>query len=203
MKKILGVCGALLLSAGTVMAADEMSYAQAPTYNWSGLWAGGHAGYVSGSVTGTPGVATSGPSGADVGLHAYYNFQQGNWVFGPYLGVPVIQKSGSLVAGFTTTAEWGLTGGFRLGYAIDRWLPYGMVAGIVGGASNNFPASPNSNTHTGYALVLGVDYAVTDRWAVGARYAHVSMSKETYGGASGPVGWDADSFVGMLTFKLY
>ena len=203
MNRILALSGALFLSGGTALAGDASLYSAASAYDWSGLWVGAHAGYVTGSVTGSPGVSTSGPSGADVGIHGYYNFQHGNWVFGPYLGIPVVQKSGSLVAGFTTTTEWAVTGGFRVGYAIDRWLPYGMVAGIVGGASNDTPATPNSNTHTGYALVLGVDYALTDRWAIGARYAHVSMSKETYGGASSPAGWDADSVVGTVTFKLF
>lgn len=202
MHKLSVLCGALLLSSGSALAADAVLYSSAPAYDWSGLWIGGHAGYVSGHVIGYGG-ATSGPSGADVGVHGYYNFQHGNWVFGPYLGVPVVQKSGSVDSFITTKAEWAVTGGFRLGYAIDRWLPYGVIGGIVAGGKEDAGLAPMTNTHTGLAFILGVDYALTDRWAVGARYAHVSLGKEKYGGASSPIGWDGDSFVATLAFRLF
>lgn len=202
MRKFLALCAAVLLSGGTALADGASFYSTASVYDWSGLWVGGHAGYVSGSITGFPGTS-SGPSGADVGVHAYYNFQHGNWVFGPYIGVPLVGKSGNVGGAITTKADWAVTGGFRVGYAIDRWLPYGVIGGIVAGASENNGVAPTSNTHTGYALILGVDYALTDRLAAGARYAHISLSKETYGGSSAPIGWDGDSFVGTLTFKLF
>ena len=201
MNKLLALCTALLLSGGTAQAADASLYSPAPAYDWSGIWVGAQAGYVSGSLTDFAGTS-SGPSGADVGLHGYYNFQRGNWVFGPYFELPLGQADGTTSFG-ETKLDWAFTGGFRLGYAFDRWLPYGGLAGIVGGASENSGIAPTSNTHTGYALLLGVDYGVTERWSVGARYAHVSMSKEKYGGYSSPVGWDADSIVATLTFKLY
>ena len=202
MKKILVLCGALMLSGGPALATEASLYSPASAYDWSGLWVGVHGGYVSGKVTGNPGMTTSGPSGPDIGLHGYYNFQHGNWVFGPYVGLPLAPKEGK-ASTYTIRAQSAVVGGFRLGYAFDRWLPYGVVAGVIAEASENSFVTPSTNTHTGYALVAGIDYAVTDRMAVGARYAHVSMSQETYGGAGGPTGWDGDSFVATLTFKIH
>lgn len=177
MNKFVALCGALFVSGGTALAADATFYSAAPAYDWSGIWVGAQAGYVSGSLTDFTGTS-SGPSGADVGLHGYYNFQRGNWVFGPFVELPLGQADGTTSFGATTKLDWGFTGGFRVGYAFDRWLPYGGLAGIVGGASETGGIAPTSNTHTGYALLLGVDYALTERWSVGARYAHVSMSKK-------------------------
>ena len=108
MNKLLALCTALLLSGGTAQAADASLCSPAPAYDWSGIWVGAQAGYVSGSLTDFAGTS-SGPSGADVGLHGYYNFQRGNWVFGPYFELPLGQADGTTSFG-ETKLDWAFTG---------------------------------------------------------------------------------------------
>ena len=186
----------MLASVGAAFAADRR-YSPTPAYNWSGLWVGAEAGYVSGTATST-GVTPSTLSGADFALHAIYNYQTAsNWVISPFVVVPLPTAS-STIASTPVKINWALVGGLRVGYAMDRWLPYALVGAVVGGGT----VRTYSATHTGYTFGLGVDYAVTDQWTVGARYAYVSMGAETYGGA-GPFGWNGNSVVATLNYKLY
>jgi outer membrane immunogenic protein len=110
-----------------------------------------------------------------------------------------LPAASSTIASTPVKIDWALVGGVRVGYAMDRWLPYALAGAVVGGGT---ATGGGSATHTGYTFGLGVDYALTDQWTVGARYAYVSMDKKLYGGA-GPFGWNGNSVVATLNYKLY
>jgi outer membrane immunogenic protein len=201
LKKFLALVAAMVPTAAfaadaTVYPAPthhhESLYSPTAVHDWTGLYVGGSLGYVSGTVTGP---TTGGLSGVDVDVHVQYNFQSGNWVFGPFVAIPLPTASATVVV--PVKIDWALVAGGRLGYAMDRWLPYVIAGGIVGGGS----ASSFSATHTGYTLGLGLEYAVSDRWTVGGRYAYVSMGAQPYGGL-GSYGWDAHSIAATLNVKL-
>ncbi len=194
------VAGAIALSAttGAALADDSANWG---TYDWSGLWIGGHAGGVAGKITGPFGGQFMG--GTDAGVHAYYNFAlHDGWIFGPYVAVPLapaLGNSGSLE--YKTT--WAVVGGARLGYAADRIMPYVLAAAIVGGGQVSDGSSTTGQTHTGYTLGGGIDIAIHDKVSAGVRYAHVWINEKGYSPTlTGPFGWDADSFVFTLNFKL-
>jgi outer membrane immunogenic protein len=89
--------------------------------------------------------------------------------------------------------DWFGTSRLRLGYAIDRFLPYvtgGVAYGQVsgGGFQNVLGAGPGvfsssaSRTQAGWAAGAGVESALTERLSLKAEYLYVDI-----GGVSGPV----------------
>ncbi|HVY20867.1 MAG TPA: outer membrane beta-barrel protein [Bauldia sp.] len=170
------------------------------TYNWSGLYVGAFGGGISGTITPSSG-SNSGPSGADLGLTVSYAWQSAsNWVLTPFVAIPIAGQTGNYGGGVPVRIDWSVVGGLKLGYAIDRWQPYAFVAAVTGGATAT-PGASESHQHTGVAFGLGADYALTDRWSIGARYAHVSVGAQTYFNSFN-VGWDGDSFAGTISYKL-
>ncbi|MBO0758063.1 MAG: porin, partial [Bradyrhizobiaceae bacterium] len=141
---------ALLQATSTAAAADASAATPVkapPLYNWTGFYAGAHAGYATGSSDWTaqntvPGPLISGTTdlfsragGLEGGFQAGYNVMLPSRVvlgfetdvtFPNYLNgalsfaTPTIgQASTAEAVEFTATARG------RLGYAIDRWLIYG------------------------------------------------------------------------------
>jgi outer membrane immunogenic protein len=194
------VAGALALAGmgGSAFAADANW--TSPAHNWTGFYIGAFAGAASGSLTPSSGT-NSGPSGADVGVTVSYAWQTpSNWVFTPFVAVPLAGQSGTFGGSIPAHIDWAALAGLRLGYAMDRWQPYGFVAGVVGGGTGGTGGGAQHNTHSGIAFGVGIEYALTDRWAFGLRYAHVSVDQKPY--FSVPVGWQADSIAATVNFKL-
>lgn len=195
---------ALLSMIGWAHAADPVVYVPtgAPAghhfghtgaFDWSGWYLGGYLAHVSGHLTGDftdPAIST-----IDGGAQLHYNMMvDANWVLSPFVIVPVPGAVGDT----EFTVNWALIGGARLGYAHGRWLPYAFVGAEVAGVTTE---SFGSNTHTGLVAGAGVEYAVDDRWMIGARYAFISMGARDYG--VGDVGWQGHSLAATLNFKLH
>lgn len=73
----------------------------------------------------------------------------------------------------------------RLGYAIDRFMPY-VTGGAAFGKVNLwspagvfFPAISESHTAFGWAAGAGVEYAFTDHLTAKLEYRHVDLGKHT------------------------
>lgn len=175
-------------------------------YSWTGFYVGGNVGYSWGRSSG--GVALNGASiySGDVNVDGVigggqigYNWQTGNFVIGletdiqgsgqsgnslqsygiPVVGGPVIPVSDADTYKLT---YFGTVRG-RLGYAVDRWLPYvtgGWVYGretidgtrTQGGFVNPFSISNNPN---GWALGGGVEMAIDKNWSVKAEYLYLDL----------------------------
>jgi outer membrane immunogenic protein len=195
--KRLALCLAVLFGGAPAMAAD---YAAPISYDWTGWYVGGFIGGASGHMTdGTTGQLFS---GLDAGVHLLYNAQlANNWVISPFVAIPIPGKTDTPggFPGLTAKLDWAATAGVRIGYALDRWLPYAFAGGAIGGVSVD--GGGGSNTHTGITLGAGFDYALSDQWTVGLRYAHVSVGSQSY--FSVPVGWNGDSLAATFSFKLH
>lgn len=161
------VAALLVLSSVPAFAADLPVKADAytslpPVYNWSGFYAGLHAGYAAtkATVTDTTGGVPFGPFGYEpdgglAGVQGGYNYQRGQFVVGlegdfGYVGLRGSSIIGSSVAvahqDLTLSSGWygDITG--RVGYAV---MPALLVYGKGGYAYFNTDAR-QTTTNPGY-----------------------------------------------------
>jgi len=200
-----------LFSLGAAKAADmyipvKAVAAPVPYVDWTGFYAGLAAGYHTGKITeaGCVGIC---PNGARVkGLfllgQAGYDYQfANNVVLGVFAAVPLIPMKATNVnlpplGTYRTKANFVANFNARLGYAYMNWLPY-VFGGVV--FANTTVTEPSSlkfsKTYTGYALGFGVEYALSRKWSVDAKYSYIHLPKKTYlfTGALGPEQFGEDS----------
>jgi high affinity Mn2+ porin len=174
------------------------SQVAAPSYRWTGLYAGAHLGYGGGSFgAGTNPVLNQGvllPStvtGLIAGYQVGYNYQLPNNVV---LGLegditflsPVDPKKFDNTVPFATTLNYFATARTRIGYAFGDILPY-----ITGGAAFGhskvevFDAggsvfTTKSADHFGWTVGAGVEVALDRRWSAKLEYNYVDLSAHTY-----------------------
>jgi outer membrane immunogenic protein len=194
MKKLSLVAAALALSAGTAVAQDQV-------YDWSGAYIGAQAGYAVGESLYTNSdfpteYVNYDPDGFFGGVYAGYNFQMSNNV--------VLGVDGDLnFTGIKGTNDYWWVGRGpvpsasaeikysaalrgRLGYAMDRFLPY--VAGGLSMAKYDFDFIldtghvyyAESKSMVGWNVGLGADYAATDNIVVRAEYRHSDYGSKSF-----------------------
>jgi opacity protein-like surface antigen len=216
------------LAAGCVIAfvATAASAADLPVkalhkesvYNWTGLYAGGHIGYVWGDVrnnTINPTVSNIHPEGVFGGFQLGYNYQLPNrWVFGLELAVPIASAADTVpeptAPGLTFSGEllYGVTVLGKVGYAFGRTLPYGFAGFVYGRGEGRVQGLGFDQTversHVGWAAGFGIDHAIAPQWSIFGRYTHVDLSNEDYNFTFGTrnVGFSADSLVFGVNYHL-
>jgi outer membrane immunogenic protein len=154
-------------------------------YNWTGFYAGVNLGYGMGtaSASALPGIAIK-PKGFLAGGTFGYNWQSGALVYGIEGDLDYSAVKGSVACGVLVTCEvanpWLATFRGRLGYAMDRWLPY-VTAGAAYGkvkasetALGGVAVSSSSN-QLGWAFGAGVEYAFMGSWTAKLEYLHVDL----------------------------
>ena len=142
-----GVAAVTLAAAvgwgGAATAADlplkAARPAPPPACMWCGLYIGGHVGAgwskFDGDDHGDDPFENE-PSGVAVGLHAGYNWQSGQWVFGVEGDATITPWEDSAVSGnnnnklWNSRLDWLASIRGRVGYAFDRTLLY-----VTGGAA--------------------------------------------------------------------
>lgn len=182
-------------------APTQMLPVKAPgvlPFNWGGLYAGLNLG---GGFSDVSGVVFGGQVG--------YNWQINQLVFGVETDIQFSsQDDSSTIAGFAATQDLNWFGTFRgrVGYAVwDRWLPYFTVGLAYGGRETTLRGVSNSNTSVGWAIGLGVDYAINQSWSARLEYLHVSLDgyTATYAGVPVAVGsLDNDIIRGAVNYKI-
>lgn len=184
--------------------------AHAPAFSWTGFYAGAHLGWGYGNARVNKGDAqvlfTQGytksvdaPDGIVGGPFVGFNYQLDNNVV---LGVEA-DYSFSAIKGkahgtgydafgpmdYTLKAslnDFGTVRG-RIGYAMDRWMPYVTAGWAYGEAKSTFqlPAfgvlRVNSNNHNGWVAGAGLDYALTDNVILRGEALYVDLGEKTYG----------------------
>lgn len=178
----------MVICAQTALAADV-----APSFNWTGPYAGFHLGYGWGNgdtnlsspnanfVNLAPTTFSPNPAGVVGGLQAGYNYQVGRFVFGVEAdfsgsGIsgnktssPIVGMVGNSFPGTTLTAgesiNWYGTLRPRMGYTVT---PCTLVYGTGGLAFGNVSYSAN----TDYRAILGSTYPASFSstmvgWAMG------------------------------------
>ncbi len=198
MKKILLAATFLAGALASANAADLGTRKPSPvlpimaTYNWTGFYVGIQGGYGFGDNTHTNGVVTSGKinnNGGMIGGTIGYNHQINSMVLGLEADIAYASFKDSTLTncaapGCKTEVRWFGTGRARLGYAIDRFMPYitgGVAFGDVRASAGAFVGT---STRTGWTIGGGVEAAVLQNVTLKAEYLYYDLGRFTYSSAA-------------------
>ena len=217
MKKYLlaSVAALGILAAGAASAADLPSRKgpiaapiYVPVFTWTGFYVGANAGYGWGNTStnnlGQVGDLDGFIGGGQVG----YNYQIGQFVLGAeadFQGADL--SSGGNIFGTSVKTEYFGTVRARLGWAIDRWMPYVTGGWAYGNVKTSIPSIGFSSdrTHTGgYAIGAGLEYAFTNNLVAGVEYLYVDLGEKNIINNIGTSKVGADSSVvrARLSYKF-
>jgi outer membrane immunogenic protein len=153
-------------------------------YNWTGFYAGVNAGYGFGTATASalPGVDIK-PKGFLAGGTLGYNWQSGAIVYGIEADLDWSNVKGDAVCGVAVTCQvsnpWLATFRGRVGYAMDRWLPYITAGGAYGKVKATETVAgvdtSASSSKLGWAFGAGLEYAFMGNWTAKLEYLHVDL----------------------------
>jgi outer membrane immunogenic protein len=212
MKKLLiaAFAGAVFYGA-PALAADmavksPMAPAPAPAFDWSGFYIGGDAGW-QGSRIGlsspAPGASLTyapthdsfiggGFAGAQkqfgqvvLGIEGGYQAATGNASLGATPSLSIFFPGGTGTAQAKLKDIWNV--GARAGLAMGMWMPY-LTGGYASGAFQfnaqccGVVSEAANSTNGGGYVGVGVDYALSRNWIVGAEYRHYAFSSKTVTG---------------------
>lgn len=169
-------------------------------YNWTGFYLGVNGGYGWGdSSWDAPAGFAVKPKGWLFGGTLGYNYQIGSIVYGiegdfDWSNVSASSACGGFIC--ETRNNWLGTARGRLGYAVDRFLPYITAGAAIGAvkASDTNPATPGqTKTQLGWTLGGGVEYAFMGNWTAKLEYLYVDLGKFDCG---------ANCFAGVATNNI-
>ena len=204
MAKVLLGWTTLALCAGTAQAAD---IADTIASDWTGAYAGVDAGYGWGDTKPTFNAISTADvnyEGFVAGIDGGYNWQSGNLVFGLEGDASLSSIDGDeigpnrpcIIAGIGCTADvnWFATGRVRMGFAVDRFMPFITGGVAVGGVKGTFD-SPGlactcdvDDTTVGWTVGGGAEWAIDDRWSAKVEYLYVNLGKPSISGTNTFVG---------------
>ncbi|MBZ9794075.1 outer membrane protein [Mesorhizobium sp. ES1-4] len=214
----------LVASAGLLAALSVPAFAAdatidvpmtAPGFDWTGYYAGLQAGYgwgrsdISG-IDGGPFSVSPDTGGGFIGGHIAGLWQFDEAVIGAEADLNYSSIDGTAELGgpgnvLGTDIKWFGSVNAKAGYAIDRVLVYG-IGGIafagVETSQNARTAFSDTSTTVGWTLGAGVDYALTDKFVVGAQYRYYDFSSEHYDGSNGFVARDQDVKLNTVGINL-
>ncbi|WP_295964389.1 outer membrane protein [uncultured Bartonella sp.] len=204
-------------AADVVANQEPAPVVAAPAFSWTGFYAGAQIG---GSWSDTDlkgkykgqGDAWSrrqgfspDPSGFIGGIYAGYNYDLGNniiigadtdWVWGDMdeSDKRNVTYSDGATGSFhgKLKEQWAGSTRARVGYAVDRWMPY-IAGGVAyakvdssfrlkdanGKVMSGYSAS-DSDTLVGWTIGAGFDYAMTDHIILRAEYRYTDFGDEDY-----------------------
>ena len=168
-----------------------------PSFTWNGAYIGGQIGYGWGKSNFDGDIYSYGdikPDGFLGGLYAGYNFDLGNSIV---LGIDgdvtyndvsegIDIYDGDLAVGdFETKLRWSGAVRARVGYAVDRFLPYiagGVAFGSIknSGSIDNVGSFSESKTLTGWTVGAGMDNAATDNLIVRLEYRYTDYGDKDF-----------------------
>jgi outer membrane immunogenic protein len=199
-------------------------------YDWSGPYIGLHAGYAWGRETDNQSTLyrTSGQVPIDTprdlsadkidldgfvgGAHAGYNHQFGQFVLGAEGDLDFADIEGSqrfaysrAIAGVLgLKSDWQGSARLRTGYAIDNILLFATGGIAVANAELSAFGVDDSNTHIGWTVGLGGEYAFTQNWIGRAEVRYSDFAKKSYQTQDGAVkaGWDQTTTTLGVSYKF-
>ncbi|WP_323014532.1 outer membrane protein [Devosia sp.] len=193
-------------AADLVVFQPEPIATYAPSFSWTGFYAGANVGYgwgnVSVSVPGAPDYALRGFGG---GIHAGYNYDVGGFVLGAEADFSLSDMNYTEVfGGLTSSLRVENFGSIRarVGLPVDRFMPY--VTGGFAYGTGSFNASMGAlswserQTHTGWTIGAGAEYAATDNVILRAEYLYTDLGSRNYLSAGIPGGIDTKVNFGTL-----
>ena len=172
----LAACVLPLLTTHAALAADPAPLPDAPApaavpFTWTGAYVGAQLGYLDSDldVAGTPGAA----DGFVGGVHLGYDWQLGgNLLLGAYADVDFSDAEIEVGGARAGELDFVARGMAKLGYGgLDRTLLYAQ--GGIAYLSVDVPGLGDPDLdEAGWAAGVGVDFAVSDKMAVGADYLY-------------------------------
>lgn len=192
MFKKLSIGLAVALSFGAAGYANAADYVEpGPTCgNWSGLYVGAHAGYLWGNGKGDSDDiadidANIDPDGFIGGALLGANFQADCLVFGVEGDIGFGDVDGSdndvgIGIGADAEVNWNGHVRARLGYSAGEVMPFIAGGLAVAGVDVDSDLGDDSNTHYGFTLGAGLDWAVSESFIIRAEYLYDNYGKETY-----------------------
>jgi outer membrane immunogenic protein len=179
-------------------------------HDWSGAYVGLQAGWGwagvkpnQGDVIGFFGgpAAATGAQPADGfvgGGTVSYNYQTGRWVVGlegDFSGSTVNGAVNTTIVGVGTAVrvtghmDWFATARVRGGYTFGPWLVYATGGLAAAGVHGNYVGTAAgvgtftakaSNTHLGWTLGAGVEYALSQHWSVKLEGLYAQLDERRY-----------------------
>ena len=202
----------------TAQAADIPK--KAPAYvvaqkNWTGFYVGLFGGYHDGKITqaGCVGLCPVDPTlkGGLFGIQAGYDYQfNNNIVLGVFGWVPFTRPKGVTSVGpgldFHTNPTFAWVAAGRIGYAVDRVLPY--VLGGIGYAKVDVHSDAtnitSSNSYYGPVVGFGLEFEVTSNISIDLRYMYSTAPNKTYnfGGSDADYGERASNYLASVNYRF-
>ncbi|KRB13842.1 porin [Mesorhizobium sp. Root695] len=191
----------MVASAGFLAALAVPAFAADPTvdvpmtapgFDWTGYYAGLQAGYGWGrsdisATEGAPFSISPDIDGGFVGGHVAGLWQFDQAVLGAEADLNYSSIDGTIVSGlgstFGTDIKWFGSVNAKAGYAVDRLLVYGIGGVAFAGIETSQIAGSafaTTRTNVGLTVGAGVDYALTDKFVVGAQYRYYDFGSEHY-----------------------
>jgi outer membrane immunogenic protein len=193
----LAVAAVFVASCATALAADPPSlrgapfYAPPPAFTWTGFSIGIVGGGALGSAEQTDSTPWSSGTyrvgGGLVGASLGYNWQVNNfvfglegdgsaaWVRGSTLGIPPAFPACFLPDCAANLAALG-TGRARLGFAVDRFLPYVTGGGAVGALhGQEGVGSGGTRAVVGWTVGAGIEAKLSQDWSAKLEYLHLDL----------------------------
>lgn len=209
MKKFLIASSFLVAFAGQAMAADAVVYEPSPApevvpagFVWTGGYVGVQGGYAWGkghAVFENGDYANPKPDGLLGGIYAGYNYQlPNNLVFGAEADIAYVDAEdfgrsfdavGVPFADTNPTVQklrWSGALRGRVGYAMDRFMPY-LSGGLAFGQvetkflDDDVVYQSGKKTYVGWTVGAGAEYAFTDNLVGRAEYRYTDFGKENFG----------------------
>ena len=204
MKRILLSSAGVLAVAGLIGGASAADMSRPPPpivtrapplvpyYNWTGFYAGINGGYGWGSSNWSALGSRFDVNGGLFGGQLGYNWQFGQFVYGlegDADWTDLRGTAGVLNCGVTvcrTKNDFLATVRGRVGYALDRWMPY-LTGGLaVGDIRTTVPGFAGvDQTNAGWTLGGGLEFALVGNWTAKAEYLHVDLGNTGCGAVCG------------------
>ena len=165
------------------MPAKAPAYLPPPLYNWTGLYVGinGGGGWGRSDFSAPLASGSFNTSGALVGGTLGFNYQMGQVVFGLEGDIDWSNLRGSgTCAGLSCSVRnnWLGTARGRLGYAIDRFMPYVTGGAAFGDIKTSVAGfGDSSTTKAGWTVGGGIEAAIAGPWTAKVEYLYVDLGR--------------------------
>ncbi len=165
------------------MPAKAPVYLPPPLYNWTGLYVGinGGGGWGRSDFSAPLASGSFNTSGGLIGGTLGYNFQMGQVVFGLEGDIDWSNIRGSGTCGGLSCSvrnNWLGTARGRLGYAIDRVMPYVTGGAAFGDIKTSVAGLGDSRTtKAGWTVGGGIEAAIAGPWTAKVEYLYVDLGR--------------------------
>ena len=191
-------CACVLTAAGSAARATDLAPRAvpiykappapiyAPPYSWTGFYVGGNGGYAFGKAD--VGGSSTDSNGWLFGATVGFNQQTGNFVWGFEGDFDYTLIKGNPTNSTVTLCTGGCevknvffgTARGRLGYAMDRFLPFITGGGAIGSLKiSSTSGASETNTPIGWTVGAGLEYALEGGWSAKIDYLYTQFSSTT------------------------